>query len=91
VLQRFAESGLSLGAFCRREGLSASSFRLWRTRLTAEAGAAKSPAPKSPRPATFKADFVDLGALPAEPVRGADRLELRLDLGAGVTLHIVRG
>jgi hypothetical protein len=31
--------------------------------------------------------FIDLGALPG----GGTRLELKLDLGAGVLLHLVRG
>jgi transposase-like protein len=32
-LQRFARSGLSITAFCRREGVSQPSFYAWRRRL----------------------------------------------------------
>ena len=67
VLQRFAVGGEALSAFCRREGLSVSSFRLWRSKLTT------------------KVD--EMSAVPAT----SGRRELRLDLGGGVTLHIVRG
>ena len=34
--------------------------------------------------------FVDLGALNAEPVQRL-RLDLKLDFGDGLTLHLVRG
>ena len=40
-----------------------------------------------------KSAFVDLGALgtpPGAPVSFAAALDLRLDLGGGVTLHLVR-
>jgi hypothetical protein len=36
-LQRFARSGLSVAAFCAREGVSSASFYAWRRRL-GEAG-----------------------------------------------------
>ena len=91
VLQRFGVAGMSLGAFCRREGLSASSFRLWRSRLAAVSGDVKSRSPKPPELEGRSADFVDLGALAGGPAQPADRLEIKLDLGAGMTLHIVRG
>jgi hypothetical protein len=37
------------------------------------------------------AGFVDLGALRTSSNGGADRLEITLDLGGGITLHVVRG
>jgi hypothetical protein len=40
--------------------------------------------------APASASFVDLGALRA-PSNDAGRLELALDLGGGITLHVVRG
>ena len=40
------------------------------------------------RPADHSPGFVDLGALSST---GADRLELTLDLGGGLVLHLVRG
>ncbi len=36
------------------------------------------------------APFVDLGAIATAP-SAPSRLELRLDLGGGLTLHLVRG
>ena len=49
--------------------------------------------PTSPAPATIaptNAGFVDLGALRTSS-SDAGRLELTLDLGGGITLHVVRG
>jgi transposase-like protein len=37
-LRRFAESGLSIGRFCREEGVSAPSFYSWRKRLAKNRG-----------------------------------------------------
>ena len=88
VLQRFSEGGQALSAFCRREGLSVSSFRLWRSKLTTKIDEL------SAVPAAVEdegAGFVDLGELGDAPPATSGRLELRLDLGGGVTLHIVRG
>ena len=86
VMARFAGSGLTVDAFCQRESISASSFYRWRslhdnspTREVMPHVAAKMPN-KAPA-------FVDLGSL-----RSAHApLELRLDLGGGVLLHLVRG
>ena len=93
VLQRFAEGGETISGFCRREGLCANSFRRWRARLaaTSESASASVAASKAAR-----TDFVDLGTLGAtqvEPatVAGNHRLELKLDLGGGMMLVLVRG
>jgi hypothetical protein len=82
VVQRFEASGLAVAAFCQREGLSQSSLQRWSARL-AQAQASGS----SPRAAQH---FVDLGAVAAAG-DSPGRLELCLDLGGGVTLHLVRG
>ena len=89
LLRRFAQGDESISAFCQREGLSANTFHRWRARL------AVSEAPRSGASPTKAADastphFVELGALCAPPA-GAGRFELKLDLGAGVVLHVVRG
>jgi putative transposase len=84
MVARFEESGLTAVAFCEREGISSKSFYRWRLRLRG---------PASPR-ATDKgasvtnaaAGFIDLGALRS----GTPRLDLRLDLGGGMLLHLVR-
>jgi hypothetical protein len=91
LFRRHAAGGESASAFCQREGVSAHSFRRWRARLGEEVTAASTRvvAPMKAR-ATPAAAFVELGALDAAPPV-AGRMELRLDLGGGVTLHVVRG
>ena len=81
VLTRFADSGLEVEAFCAQETLSVSSLRRWRRLLADEVPrAADLPPPGEP------SGFVDAGLL-----GGQGRLELRLDLGGGVILHLSRG
>ena len=82
MLALFEGSGLSVTQFCRREGLSASSFHRWRSQRTASALAALSPVVPA-----AASSFVDLGALGAS----RERVELRLDLGGGLVLHLARG
>jgi len=86
ALKRFDESGLSVQAFCEREGLGTASLYRWRTRLAAEPDATKS-AMTSPNTAPRSTGFVDLGTLSTR----STRLELRVDLGAGVVMHLIRG
>ena len=78
-------SGLSVPAFCRREGINAWTLYGWRSRL-------RSRQPRRPegRPAPAKegSSFIDLGALSAP---ATERWEIRLDLGGGIVLHLVRG
>jgi hypothetical protein len=82
VVGRFAGSGLGVEAFCEREGVSRSSFGRWRSFLadTDLAGGAAAPAER--------AGFVDAGLV---GLSGGGRLEVRLDLGGGVVLHVLRG
>lgn len=86
LVARQAESGLSVREYCRREGLSAWSLYEWRSRLRARG---KGPAAPQSKSVSDKppAQFIDLGAL--EPQRS--RWEIRLDLGDGVVLQLVRG
>lgn len=84
MLARFEESGLTAVAFCEREGISSKSFYRWRLRL--RGSASRGAAGKDASVTSAAAGFIDLGAL-----RGnSSRLELRLDLGAGMLLHLVR-
>lgn len=84
VLTRYAESGLPAAAFCEREGICSQSLYHWRTRLGRVPD----------QPLTEKvaeitntgSGFIDLGELRT----GGSRLEMRLDLGGGVHLHLVR-
>lgn len=97
VLGRFDPQAESVGAFCAREGVCASSFYRWRTRLAGKSPesrrAGQPPFAASPAPHRA-AGFVDLGPLmpPASPQAGhaPAGLLLRLDLGGGVVLQISR-
>jgi transposase-like protein len=81
LLAQFQSSGLNTVAFCRRHAISESSFHHWRTKLAGS----NSSSPTAPLP-----PFVDLGPLVTAPA-SEGRLELRLDLGAGIVLTLVRG
>jgi putative transposase len=83
LLSRHSDSGLSVEAFCEREAVSTASFYRWRRLLQRQEGAERSVAVRS-EPA-----FIDLGALRGGPAPAAP-VELRLDLGGGLTLHLVR-
>jgi len=83
MLSRFEQGRLGVEAFCRREGISAASFYRWRGLLgdavdrddvVVDGGTAA---------------FVDLGALSSAPSPGS-RFDLKLDLGDGLVLHLVR-
>lgn len=83
LLAKMGGSGLGVGAFCRREGISAAGLYRWRRLLgdTADRGEV---VVRESAPA-----FVDLGALnsAASP---RQRLDLKLELGDGLVLHLGR-
>ena len=81
VLARFSSGDEGVEAFCRREGLSESSFRRWQKRLSEEVLARHAPD-------SAEVGFVDAGRLGRSR---EGRIEIRLELGNGVTLHVVRG
>jgi hypothetical protein len=84
LLAKLDNSGLGVDAFCRREEISSASLYRWRNLLSdgcdgsEVAGSDRAPA------------FVDLGPLNSAP-SPQPRIELKLDLGHGLTLHLVRG
>lgn len=82
LLRRFGNGGLGVSAFCRREGVSAASFYRWRS-LLGEAVDRGEVVVHDGAPG-----FVDLGALESQSPR--QRLDLKLDLGDGLILHLVR-
>jgi putative transposase len=85
IVARQEQSGLT--EFCEREGLKAASLYGWRVRLRQEVTGTKSSATLPSRAGAPKAEeFIDLGAIGAS--RG--HFEVRLDLGGGVLLHLVR-
>ena len=85
-LARFAACGQQIKLFCQAESVSAATFYRWRKQL-ADTGAA-APA----------AGFINVGVLPPArkvPTMTQDAppgaaLEVRLDFGHGLVLHIVR-
>lgn len=79
LITRFAASDMNLRAFCQAEKVSPSAFYRWRA-LLAELSTAQ---------VTSAAAFVDLGALAATQ-KSSSGLELRLDLGGGMMLTLVR-
>jgi transposase-like protein len=84
LLSKFDDSGLSVDAFCRRESISAASLYRWRNLLSDDGnGSEAMVSHRAPA-------FVDLGALDTAGTRRA-QIELKLDLGDGLILHLVRG
>jgi hypothetical protein len=83
LLGRFDGSGLDVAAFCRREAISAASFYRWRALLNADAPASQIVG--SPATSTF----LDLGTLNRAST-SRPRIDLKLDLGEGLILHLVR-
>lgn len=95
LVEGFAQSGLSVGEYCRSVAVSEASFYRWRGLLAGTACA--QPAHASAK-TTGKsvAGFLDLGTLQsgaggAVATNAAGRLELTLDLGGGLVLRLVRG
>ena len=86
-LVRQEQSGQSVAAFCRSEGIAAQTFYWWRTRLSKYRPVEPAPRRRETAP------FIDLGALaPAadESPGIATGFELRLDLPGGIVLSIAR-
>jgi hypothetical protein len=81
LLQKFAVCDLSVAAFCRQEGISEYSFYKWRNQLTLPQ---LPPAQQDDTPS-----FVELGSLNS-PATNCSRLDIRLELGSGLVLHLVR-
>ncbi len=92
---RHAVSGQTVVVFCSNESITEGQFYRWRARLREQAGSTRTtvPAPTA---------FIDAGALKAATANGAasrmnqapviqsGAIEVRLDLGQGLMLHIVR-
>lgn len=87
LFSRQAQSGLRVSEFCRREGLNAGLFRRWRAALAGSRRSEPKRPPDNGAQASTAAPFIDLGALGS----GGTRLEVRLELGAGMILSLVRG
>ena len=85
-LARFAAKGQEVKPFCLAESVSEATFYRWRKQLAATNGAASG------------AGFIDVGVMPPASAVSSMRqcestgatLEVRLDLGNGLVLQIVR-
>ena len=88
LVARVTQTGLTETAFCEGEGISPKLFHRWRTKRVRAMPRAVTDKPTrvAPSPASTSG-FVDLGPLKD----GGSKLEMRLDLGGGVQLHVVRG
>lgn len=86
LVARQNRSGLSVRVFCRQERLNAWTFYGWRSRLRKSATVAEDRVVVSEQNRE-PTGFIDLGALSGV----SSRCEIRLDLGGGVVLQVVRG
>ncbi len=87
LVARQVRSGLSVQAFCRQERLNTWTFYGWRSRLRGRTARAETAAVGGSRETEPTAGFIDLGALGSS----SPRCEIRVDLGGGVVLQVVRG
>jgi hypothetical protein len=83
LLAKFGSSGMGVDAFCRREAISAASFYRWRS-LLGNGGNGGEVVGSDTTPV-----FVDLGTVNCASSSRA-RLDLKLDLGEGLVVHLVR-
>jgi putative transposase len=90
LMKRFDGAAMTVHEFCAREGLSLSSFRRWRSRLGTTRRPVLSGVSASSTSATSQPPFVDLGFLGSSAVRDHTALDLRIELGDGISLHLVR-
>ncbi|MGA7537691.1 MAG: hypothetical protein WBW93_02870 [Steroidobacteraceae bacterium] len=87
IFARQAASGLLVSQFCRQEEINPGVFRRWREVLQVPGPGPGKPVKAVPVRREIVKPFVDLGALGTS----ASRCEIRLELGGGVTLSVVRG
>ena len=92
-LRRFVKARQSVVAFCAAESVSVPSFYYWRTKLSAGSAPRRAAAPME------MAGFIDVGGVRGAhgPDRGAAMsdalgtgIELRIELGGGVVLQVMR-
>ena len=88
IFARQAASGLLVSEFCRQEKITPGVYRRWRTLLQGERPGTGKPSAANKQTATpVQPAFVDLGALK----QAEARCEIRVELGGGVVLSVVRG
>lgn len=85
LVARQVESGLSAREFCEREGVNLWSLYGWRSRLRTGCEERRAPIKQDGTPPS--AQFIELGGLRET----SSRWQIRLDLGDGISLQLVRG
>ena len=84
LLTKFDSGDIGVEAFCRRQAISTASFYRWRSLLDNTVNGDGDGLCSTAAPA-----FLDLGVLDtAATLR--PQIDLKLDLGDGLTLHLVR-
>ena len=83
LLAKFGGSGMGVEAFCQREAISAASFYRWRSRFSSGGDG------DEVEGGDTASTFVDLGTMNGALSR-RPRIDLKLDLGEGLILHLVR-
>ena len=103
-LARYAGSKLTVEAFCQSEAVSAAAFYAWRTRLRNSQGKGNGNGLTAPRavPVAAASPFIDLGSVHHRTISTTasvdtplahhqpSAINIRLDLGGGMVLHIAR-
>jgi transposase len=90
IVDRQVQSGSTVAEFCEREGLSVASFYGWRSKLRQKSNAGPGSVAVTQKCGQTQSNvggFIDLGALGM----GSPRVEVRLELGGGVAVQLVRG
>lgn len=90
LMKRFDDAAMTAQEFCARERLSLGSFKRWRARLGSSAQSTASAVAMPAKAAPSTPPFVDLGLLGTPAVRDHGALDLHIELGGGISLHLVR-
>jgi hypothetical protein len=92
LMKKFDGARMTPQEFCECEGLSRKSFARWRSRLVLapRRGSSAVPALTAANPVAAKTPFVDLGLLGVDAGGAHGTLDLRIELGGGISLHFVR-
>lgn len=86
LVSGFEQSGLSVAQFCEQHGIGAASFYHWRSRLSSPRVPRKRRLLAAPVAGTPRSEFLDLGPLDSR----SSRMEVRLELGGGIVVHLTR-
>ncbi len=91
LLRQFDAGSDTVDVFCKREGVTRSSFQRWRSRISDSTMPRSASAAGERMPEPSPVGFVELGGLSLPLAASTARLEITLELGSGVTLRLVRG